>query len=224
MRVPLGSLCCLLLSLALVSVACDGSGLRSEVRGSGDVVTEQRSVSGFDHLSISGRGTVHVEITGTESLEVEAEDNILAVLTIEVVDGRLELGAEPFTSLAPTREIVYRITAARLTGVSISGSAEVDVAIVEGPEFEVEISGSGGVRPVGEVTRLDVDISGSGRFMGEELESATARVSVSGSGQADVVVSEELDAAVSGSGAIRYSGDPSRVREEVSGSGSVTGR
>ena len=60
--------------------------------------------------------------------------------------------------------------------------------------------------------------------MGEELESATARVSVSGSGQADVVVSEELDASVSGSGAIRYSGGPSRVREEVSGSGSVTGR
>ncbi len=224
MRRSLGSLCCLLLCSGLVLGACDGPGLRSEIRGSGVVVTEQRPVSGFDRISVSGRGTVHVEITGTESLQVEAEDNILEVLTIEVVDGRLELGAEPFTSLEPTREIVYRITAARLTGVSLSGSAQLDVATVEGPQFEVDISGSGRVQPVGAITRLDVDISGSGRFLGEELQSAIAKVSVSGSGQADVVVSEELDASVSGSGAVRYTGNPPVVRQDVSGSGSITGR
>jgi hypothetical protein len=224
MRLSLIGLCCLLLALGPALVACDGPGLRTEVRGSGVVVTEQRPVSGFDRISVSGRGIVHVEITGTESLEVEAEDNILEVLTIEVVDGRLELGAKPFTSLEPTREIVYRITAASLTAVSVSGSAEIDVATVDGDDFEVDISGSGSVRPVGATSRLEVDISGSGRFLGDELRSAEARISVSGSGQADVVVTDELDASVSGSGAVRYGGDPPMVSQDVSGSGSITSR
>lgn len=203
-------------------VGCEEAGLRTEVVGSGVVVTEQRAVSGFDRVSVSGPGTVHIEITGTESLEVEAEDNILEVLTIEVVGGRLELGTEPFTSLEPTREIVYRITAAQLAGVDVSGSAQVDIAPVDTLSFSAAISGSGSIEPTGSVTELEVAVSGSGRFLGEGLESVIADVSISGSGQADVLVTDELNASVSGSGAIRYMGDPLRVEKEISGSGSIT--
>jgi hypothetical protein len=222
-RSTIGALC-LLLAVGGLTAACSGGGLRTEVRGSGTVVTEQRDVSGFDEISVAGQGVVHVELTGTESLEVEAEDNILEVLTIEVVDGRLELGAEPFTSIEPTRDIVYRITAASLTDVAISGSAELDVATLDVPRFDVSISGSGSVRPSGTTVALQVDISGSGRYLGAALESTTADVNVSGSGEADIVVIDSLDASVSGSGSIRYAGDPATVREEVSGSGSITRR
>jgi hypothetical protein len=222
-RWRIGALC-LLLAVGGAAIACRGTGLRTEVRGSGVVVTEQRPVSGFDRISVSGQGTVHVELTGTELLEVEAEDNVLEVLTIEVVDGRLELGAEPFTSIEPTRDIIYRITAAHLTDVAISGSADLDVATVDGPGFVVSISGSGSVRPSGTTGELAVDISGSGRFLGDALESTTAEVSISGSGEADVRVADSLDASVSGSGVIRYAGSPTTVQKKVSGSGSITQR
>jgi len=215
---------CLLVAAVGLLAACDETGLRTKVRGSGVVVTESRPVSGFDRISVSGQGTVHVEITGAESLEVEAEDNIMEVLTIEVVDGRLELGAEPFTSLEPTRGIVYRITAARLSDVSMSGSAELDVAPVDLDSFVVSISGSGSVRPAGRAKDLEVGISGSGRFLGEDLETSRAVVEVSGSGAAVVTVTDDLDASVSGSGRISYAGDPPRVRREVSGSGAITPR
>jgi len=93
-----------LLTLFLVVGACSIVG----ERGSGTMATETRDVSGFDEIDLGGSGRVLIAVTGTESLTIEAEDNILPLLTTEVRNGRLELGAKQ--SISPTREIVYTIT------------------------------------------------------------------------------------------------------------------
>ncbi len=214
---------CLLLASGVLLVACERDGLRTEVQGSGTVVAETREVSGFDRIAVAGQGVVHVEITGTETLEVEAEDNILEVLTIEVSGGELRLGVAPMTNIVPTRDITYRITAADISEVAVSGSAVVDVAVLDVDRLEVEISGSGSVTPSGTADGLDVNISGSGRYLGERFETRTASIGVSGSGQATVLVTDELLASVSGSGSIQYLGDPPMVEKRVSGSGSISG-
>ncbi len=222
MRRYLPGAICVILAASSLLAACDG--VRNEVKGSGQLATESRDVGGFDRISVSGQGVIHVEMTGTESLVVEAEDNILAVLTIEVVDRVLELGVKPHVNIIPTQEITYRITAAELQGVSISGSGVLDVATLSGDVFEASIAGSGTVAPSGTSTRLDVAISGSGRFLGADMVSATCTVDVSGSGEAVVNVTDALSAAVSGSGAIRYVGDPVRLETSISGSGSIERR
>jgi hypothetical protein len=222
MRRYLLVLICLLLAAGALLAACDRAG--PEIRGSGNLTTESRAVSGFDRIVVSGQGVIHVDISGTESLEVEAEDNILDVLTTKVVNGRLELSVEPLTNIRPTREITYRITATQLRGVSISGSGQLDVSTVDTDAFEVRISGSGTVTPTGTSTHLDVEISGSGQFQGADLVSTTGSVNVSGSGAAVVNVTDDLSASVSGSGTIRYLGDPARLETSVSGSGSISRR
>lgn len=208
--------------------------------GSGDLITESRDVTGFDEIVLMTSGDVNVEVTGTESLEVEAEDNIMPLLTTEVVNGRLELGAsEPFST---TRRITYTITAAELVGVAVAGSGDVDAsgidtdsfeATVSGSgnldlsgtcaTFEAAISGSGSINPSGTCTDLAVTVTGSGKFRGDELEAATGTVTVSGSGDAEVNVSDDLDVRISGSGDVRYRGDPS-VSQNISGSGGVSRR
>ena len=210
----------LLLITVIALAACGGGGLRTEVRGSGTLTTQTRGVSGFDRILVSGPGVVHVAITGTESLEVQAEDNILGALTIEVVDGRLELGHEAHTNIVPTRDITYTITVAQLDGVSIGGSGELDVAALATSAFSVSISGSGAVTPSGRTGELSVEISGSGRYLGADLAADEAVVAVSGSGEAIVNATHSLTAAVSGSGSIRYLGDPVLDRE-ISGSGFI---
>ena len=72
----------------------------------------------------------------------------------------------------------------------------------------------------GTVKDLALSISGSGRYLGEDMRSNRASVHVSGSGGAVMAVSETLDVNVSGSGAIGYIGDPT-VISHISGSGSV---
>ena len=210
-------------TVAMIVAACTGGGLRTEVRGSGVLATETRPVTGFDRILVSGFGTVHVEITGAESLRVEAEDNILDVLTIEVVNGRLELGHRAFTNIIPNRDITYHITAASLDAVAVAGSGALDVGEVDAGTFSVSVSGSGGVAPSGRTGQLTVDISGSGRYVGADLEAEVASVTVSGSGLAVVGASESLAASVSGSGSIRYLGEPV-VAPRVSGSGSISPR
>jgi hypothetical protein len=197
-------------------------------------------VSGFDEIVLLTSGDVNVEVTGTESLEIKADDNIMALLTAEVVNGRLELGSsEPFST---TRGITYTITAAELAGVTISGSGDVDASRIDTDSFEATVTGSGTLNPSGTCSRLEatisgsgdinpsgscadleVTINGSGKFAGDDLEAATGTDTVSGSGDAVVNVTDNLSVRISGSGDVRYIGDPT-VSESISGSGDVSRR
>ena len=207
-----------LLVLLAVS-ACDGSVFG--VRGSGNVITESRDVSGFSEIALFGSGTVRVDVNGTESLTVEAEDNIMPLLKTEVANGRLELSVE--SSISPTTDITYTVAAVELDGVTIAGSGDVTATGIAADLFDVEISGSGRVEPTGTAASLVVEISGSGRYLGEGLEASIGTVRVSGSGEAVVNVTDDLDVDVSGSGGVQYVGEPT-ITESVSGSGRVTRR
>src|SRR5262245_44045700 len=65
------------LVLLLISIACNPF---SGVDGSGTPKTETRAVKDFTAISFSGVGKVIIEQTGTESLSVTADDNILPLL------------------------------------------------------------------------------------------------------------------------------------------------
>lgn len=207
------------LLVLLVVSACDGGVFG--VRGSGNVITESRDVSGFSEIALFGSGTVHVDVNGTESLTVKAEDNIMPLLKTEVRNGRLELSIE--SNVSPTTDVTYTVTAVALDGVTITGSGDVTVTGITADSFDVEISGSGRVEPTGTAVTLAVEISGSGRYEGEALAASVGTVRVSGSGEAVVNVTDDLDVDVSGSGGVQYIGEPT-VTESISGSGSVTRR
>ena len=137
--------------LLLALSGCEGGVFG--VRGSGNVITESRDVSGFSEIALAGSGKVRVDVNGTESLIIEAEDNIMPLLTSEVHDGRLELGAE--SSISPTTDIIYTVGAIALEGVAISGSGEVTADwLVAADSFDVDISGSGRVEPTGTTDAL----------------------------------------------------------------------
>lgn len=230
-----------LLLTAMAVAACDVTITGFGVRGSGDMASETREVSGFDEVVLRGSGRVMVDVTGAESLTIDAEDNILPLLESKVSNGRLELGARE--SISPTEEIVYTITASELRGVTISGSGDVrvsefttdsftvevngsgdvDVSRIEADEVNVDISGSGGVEISGSSNLLEIGISGSGRFDGPDLEAAIGSVRISGSGDAVINVSDTLNATVSGSGNVEYIGSPT-LNASTSGSGDISSR
>lgn len=213
------------LLLGLLATACGDVSIDFNVdvgvRGSGNVITETRDVSGFDEIAALGSGTVRVSVTGTESVTIEAEDNIMPLLTTTVSGSRLELGSRE--SYSPTKGIVYTITVIDLVGLELSGSGDVIVDGLATDALEVTINGSGDVVTTGTAHDLEVAINGSGDYNGADLASATGSVRVSGSGSATVNITDTLDAAVSGSGSVEYLGDPV-VTESVTGSGDVSRR
>ena len=69
-----------LIMLSLATFACSAVTFNinppQTVRGSGNVVSETRAVSGFSALSLEGSGDVDVTFGNSESAVVEADDNI----------------------------------------------------------------------------------------------------------------------------------------------------
>jgi hypothetical protein len=205
-----------LIAAAAALVAC------SVTTGSGNVISETRTVSGFTKIDLSGAGDVIIEQNGTEALTIEAEDNLMPKLTSEVVDGTLRLGEKSNMTIHLTKPVTYRVSMKDVSGLMISGSGTVTAASITAPSLAVDLSGSGKITVGGTVDQQDLTISGSGEYQAKDLQTKIAAADISGSGNAMVTVSDRLDAQLSGSGQLTYYGNPPQVTQEVSGSGRVT--
>jgi len=191
--------------------------------GSGTIIDENRPVSGFSRISVAGPVTVIVEENGNESLTISADDNLLPSLTAAVSNNTLELAVEPGVSIGPTQNVVYRISVKDLRSFSLTGSGEADLKNIDTDELTIEIAGSGQITVSGHADTQIVDVSGSGDYVAETLESSAATITLSGSGSAVVNASQTLDVTIDGSGNVEYLGDPT-VKQELNGSGGVQKR
>jgi hypothetical protein len=203
-----------LFAVVLLLAAC------SVTRGSGQLATESRAVSGFSKIDLSGGGELTIQKTGTESLSISAEDNLLPRLTSEVSNDTLILGTKPNTTILPQQPITYTVTVKDLTGVAVSGSGNIRVPDLTTTALSISISGSGTITVNGTVDDQDLEISGSGGYEAAQLTSKTVKADISGSGTANVLATNVLDVVISGSGTVTYSGNP-QIEQEISGSGKL---
>ena len=230
-----------LMGVLLASLAGCNSLFGGVVSGSGTLKSESRPVSGFTEVALSTVGTLTIEQTGTESLTIEGDDNIVPLITTVVQNNRLEIrhdpGNESFTTNQP---LAYRLTVKDLRAIRVSGSGDAQSSGLQAQDLTVEVSGSGGVRLdnlqaqaltvniagsgsatlSGTVPKQTVTIGGSGNYGGAALPTTDTAITISGSGSATVRVSGTLKATVSGSGTVTYLGSPT-VQQQISGSGRV---
>ncbi len=186
--------------------------------GSGQVISESRTVGGFRGVSLSGAGRLIVDRNGFESLRITAEENILPHLTSRIAGGLLELGVESGKSVNTNREILYEVSARAFDELLISGAGDVEMMGLDSRHFRTTVSGAGNVTAFGDAGEQEITISGAGRYDAESVASRTATITVSGAGFARLRVSDELNVTISGAGVVEYYGDPA-IR--VSGDGSV---
>jgi hypothetical protein len=205
--------------LVTVISACS-SPTGDAVTGSGTLRTESRDVGGFSTIELTGSGNVIIEQNGTESLSIEAEDNLLSSLTSDVSSGTLRLGTKEGVNVDPTLPITYRVTVEDLAGLQLSGSGSVTAAGITTPAIAIDISGSGDVTIDGDADSQNVTISGSGDYSAGDLVTRSSTAEISGSGNVTVNARDVLDAAISGSGDATYTGDP-QVSQDISGSGEL---
>jgi hypothetical protein len=103
-------------------------------------------------------------------------------------------------------------------GVSGNGSMDVDI---KGNTIKAEVSGSGTMTLRGYGTSVDALVSGSGQINGFNCPVETAKVKVSGTGTAQLNVSNNIDAVVLGSGQVKHKGNTKTAQKKIYGSGSV---
>ena len=198
------------------------AGCGTGVKGSGTSASEVRAVEPFVGVVVQGSADVSISIGEPQSLVVETDDNLLDLLETDVSGDTLEVRFRDRASakIGPSLAIVVPA----LEGVTVSGSAEIEIDGMMGGELAITIKGSAALGASGTVDRVEVDVSGSGDVRLFELQAEEVEISISGSGEAEVHVRRALSAAITGSGHIVYEGDPGDVETSIKGSGTIEAR
>lgn len=210
----------LLLAVAVVTLLARGGSSSSGGSGSGVAATQSRALARFSSLDLAGSNNVTVVVGGRQSVVVHADSNLIRHVTTRVVAGTLVIGTTgSFTTRTP---MDVDVSVPSLAAVKLSGSGEITVTRIEAPQLSVTLSGSGVLSANGTATRLDVAVGGSGLAQLSDLIARDVRAVVTGSGLIRVTATASLNAAVPGTGAIIYNGDPPQVTSSVTGTGAVT--
>lgn len=110
--------------------------------------------------------------------------------------------------------------AANNLNLSIGGSGSMDLDI-KGDVVQAEVSGSGKMAIKGYATSLDGVVSGSGSISAFNCPVEKAKIKVSGSGLAELNVTETMEATVVGSGSVKHKGNTKNTTKKMYGSGTV---
>jgi carbon monoxide dehydrogenase subunit G len=176
------------------------------VRGSGLVVEEDRDVSNVSGVELAMPGTLYLLMGSSESLRIEAEDNLLEYIETEVRAGRLVIDTRRGVRLQTTQPINYYLTVDELKTIRISSSGDVEAEDLQSKSVSVTISSSGNLS-IGSLdcTSLDVDVTSSGDVAISELmaESISVRISSSGSLEVSEGMVRRQDITISSSGEYR---------------------
>jgi Putative auto-transporter adhesin, head GIN domain len=200
------------LLLAGMAAACVPFG----TRGEGDVKPETRQLPAFTKVE-SGAGIgVTIRIGPAEPIVVEAQENLLPIITTEVVGGTLRIGSkEGFTSSQPVH-----VTAVvpSLDGLTLSGGSQATIEGLAAQGLTIELSGGSAVTATGSASDLDLTASGGSRANLENLSTKTVAVDASGGSVANVLASDSVSGSASGGSRVTVFGDATLDVESTGGS------
>lgn len=224
----------MVLLLTSLCMACD-----KKINGIGPVVITQKEVEPFSKIKLETDGKVVVRQDAVQSVKIVAQQNIADAIYTVVQNNTLKIYTDKW--LSTNEDVTFEIVVPRLEGITLSGSGNlISEGTIKTTELEIEISGSGStnldvvtnklecdisgsgnVAIKGSSNRTEIEISGSGAYKGFECFTTDCKASISGSGIAELTVSGQLDAHISGSGVINYKGQPQKINKSVNGSGKV---
>ena len=225
--------------ILVLGSSCEVNGLR-RIKGNGELARQERSISAFSRLSVSGNMQVYISQESSPSVRIETDENLIKYIEVENDGEQLRVRVKKGYNLAPRKGIRVFVSGPDFEKISISGSGDVtskgkingdhiDVRIagsgdarieVDAPHVTSEIAGSGSVRLAGQTETFDSRIDGSGEVYAFDLLSEDTKIRISGSGDAEVFASKHLDVRIAGSGDVSYKGTGS-VSQKIAGAGNV---
>ena len=132
------------------------------ITGSGNVVTQEEALTGFDKLDVSGSFNVDVMQGENFRVVVRVDDNLVEHLDIVKQGSTLKIGLKPnriYNIRNATMEA--EVTMPELVGLDLSGSSEANISGFESTKS------------------LVVDLSGNSELFGD-IQAGDARFNLSG--------------------------------------------
>lgn len=217
-----------LFSFAILVIASGCSEMTGRrVRGSGHVINESRSVSGFDKIEVSGAIDVYVRQDSVTSVKVDADDNLLQYIEVNTSGSTLEIYPRRGVNLRPSRKVRVYVSNpdynefhasgasdirseneinSEMIRVGASGASGVWLQ-VNAPRVDAELSGASSININGKTRDFDAHASGASKVRCFELLSENTTVDLSGASHAEVYASVSLDGEASGASNLTYMGN-----------------
>ena len=229
------------LSFLAISLMFSGFSYAQKVNGNGNLIQKTRNVGTFDGVGVSGSLDVFLVEGNEGKLELSVEENLEPYLVTEVSNGTLKIKWKKGAKIRSTKPTKITVQFKKLNNVALSGSGDIvsksklssndlEVALAGSGDINLDldvqnlkaaISGSGDIKLRGNAEDFSGAIAGSGDIKADELKAANAELVISGSGTMQVHVENKIMARISGSGDIKYKGNPDKEDIKVSGSGTV---
>jgi hypothetical protein len=189
------------------------------VRGNGNIKTDQRTISAFATVEVSGAFTIEWR-NGAPALSITTDENLLPYIDNQVSGDTLRLRTRE--TIWPTHgRIKVVISSPTRAGARISGAVQLTANQLSGPRFAFQSTGASHVTLDGNVDELLADMTGASELNASTLQTKTAEISTTGAGDADIAVSETLKVAITGAGKVSYSGNPKTIEKHITGAGSI---
>lgn len=204
--------------------------------------TQERKLDSFNRIDLAIGAHLYLEPGNRQSFTIEGDEEFLSHIITEVENGELEIKLDQEwqknnQSSTPTiRIILPELEALKVTGsgivqtqrpfpsseleLAVTGSGDINMPI-DTDELLLRVTGSGNMNLKGKAEDAAIQITGSGGMQGEELTVQNCNVKISGSGNCRIRAENSLEARISGSGTVYYSGSPEIVNVQSQGSGSV---
>ena len=188
------------------------------VRGNGNIKTDQRTISAFATVEVSGAFTIEWR-NGAPALSITTDENLLPYIDNQVSGGTLRLHTRE--TIWPTHRIKVVISSPTRAGARISGAVQLTANQLSGPRFAFQSTGASHVTLDGNVDELLADMTGASELNAITLQTKTAEISTTGAADAEIAVAETLKVAITGAGKVSYSGNPTTIERHITGAGSI---
>lgn len=185
----------------------------------GPRTTQTRDVAAFTQIDNRGSVDVRLHVGEQQHVKVWAGEKVINDVRTEVHNGTLEIAFDHHGWGG--NNVVVEASVPKLAGIEASGSGDIDADGIKTRAFEVRSDGSADIALSGAAEALRVSLNGSGDADLADLNAKQATVAVSGSGNADVRADDRLMVEVDGSGDVRYHGSP-ELTQHVDGSGGLS--
>lgn len=173
----------------------------NKITGTGPVVTQNLDLDAFNKIENVGVANFYITIGSPQSVVLKAQQNIIDVMTYDVVDQTFEVGLQENVSIENHEEIRFDITMESINQIELIGVGDFNLS---GDDQE----------------ELTINVTGVGNIKAFDMKVGTCTITFTGVGDCEVHVIDELTVTLSGVGNIYYKGTPT-INSTITGTGEL---
>jgi len=214
----------------------------NKIPGNKTVITQDRPVTSFHAIKVSGGIDVELSQGNDLKLQVEADENLISKIRTEVKDGVLNIYSEGSNWNAQTMKV--HITFLQLDAITASGGCDIEskqklnftnlkLDLSGGCDIELNCkadnlvckqSGGCDVELSGEAQKGTFNVTGGSDVKASEFHLKNCTVDASGGSDVSVYVTGELTITATGASDVNYYGNPTKITKSAQGASDINAR